>query len=62
MAQNKLSRSKERKIAGVCGGIANYFGWDASIVRIIYALATIFTAFCGVLLYLILWLLLPEEK
>ena len=62
MAQNKLSRSKERKIAGVCGGIANYFGWDASIVRIIYALATIFTAFCGVILYLILWLLLPEEK
>ena len=62
MAERKLVRSKERKIAGVCGGIANYFGWDASIIRIIYALATIFTAFCGVILYLILWLLLPEEK
>ena len=62
MAEKKLMRSKEHKLAGVCGGIANYFGWDANIVRIVYALLSIFTAFCGVLLYLILWLILPEEK
>ncbi len=62
MAEKKLMRSKERKLGGVCGGIANYFGWDVNIVRIIYALVTIFTAFCGVLIYLILWLILPDEK
>lgn len=62
MAEKKLMRSKERKLGGVCGGIANYFGWDVNIVRIIYALATIFTAFCGVPIYLILWLILPDEK
>ena len=43
----KLTRSrKERMIAGVCGGLAEYFGWDPTLVRIVYALATIFTAFC----------------
>ena len=42
----KLTRSrKERMIAGVCGGLAEYFGWDPTLVRIVYALATIF-CFC----------------
>ena len=50
MADKKLVRSANKKIAGVCGGLAEYF------------LATIFTAFAGVLLYLILMLVMPSQK
>ena len=62
MADKKLVRSADKKIAGVCGGLAEYFGMDASIVRIIYLLATIFTAFAGVLFYIILMLVMPAQK
>jgi phage shock protein PspC (stress-responsive transcriptional regulator) len=49
-------------VAGVCSGIAKYLGWDVTMVRIVYALATIFTAFAGVLIYLILWIIMPSEN
>ena len=62
MADKKLVRSANKKIAGVCGGLADYFGMDATIVRIIYLLATIFTAFAGVLIYFILMLVMPSQK
>ena len=62
MADKKLVRSADKKIAGVCGGLAAYFGMDASIVRIIWLLATIFTAFAGVLIYIILMLVMPAQK
>jgi phage shock protein PspC (stress-responsive transcriptional regulator) len=62
MADKKLVRSADKKIAGVCGGLAEYFGLDASIVRIIYLLATIFTAFAGVLIYILLMIVMPEQK
>lgn len=61
MAEKKLARSSNKKIAGVCAGLANYFGWDPTMVRAIYAILTICTAFCGVVIYLILWILLPQE-
>ena len=52
--KQKLRRSQSNKmIAGVCGGLAKYFALDASC-RIIYVLVTIFTAFAGVLVYIIL--------
>lgn len=58
----KLTRSrKERMIAGVCGGLAEYFGWDVSILRVVYVLATIFTAFAGTIVYIILWIVMPDE-
>ena len=44
-----IYRSRDRKIAGVCGGIAQYFDFDVTLVRLIYALATVTTAFSGVL-------------
>jgi len=48
MNTNKgIYRSRDRKIAGVCGGIAKYFDWDVTLVRLVYALATITTAFSG---------------
>ena len=62
MADKKLVRSADKKIAGVCGGLAEFFGLDASIIRIIWLLATIFTAFAGVLIYIILMLVMPAQK
>ncbi len=63
MESKKLTRSSSNKmIAGVCAGIANYFGWDVSMVRIIYSLATIFTIFSGVIIYIILWIIMPEQR
>ena len=62
MADKKLVRSSNKKIAGVCGGLAEYFNMDPTIVRIVYLLLTIFTAFAGVLLYIILMLVMPAQK
>jgi len=61
-SSNRFLRSKDRKIAGVCGGIAQYFGWDPSLVRIGYILLSFFTAFSGAIVYLIIWLVAPEEQ
>lgn len=58
----KLTRSKDRMIAGVCGGLAEWFGWPADRVRIAYVILSILSAaFPGILLYLLLWFLMPEE-
>lgn len=62
MEKRKLMRSNNRMIAGVCSGIADYFGWDITLVRIVYVLATFFTAFSGGIVYLILWVIMPEAK
>ncbi|REL24318.1 PspC domain-containing protein [Rhodohalobacter sp. SW132] len=57
----KLRKSRTNKmLAGVCGGIAEYIGWDATIVRIIY-LVLIFSSFgTMVLFYFILALIMPD--
>lgn len=60
-APRKLYRSNNGMIAGVCGGIANYFGWDPTLVRVGYILLSLFTAFAGVIAYLILWLVVPKQ-
>ncbi|MGH8184681.1 MAG: PspC domain-containing protein [Rhodanobacteraceae bacterium] len=50
-----------RVIAGVIGGLAEYFGLDTRLFRIVYVLLTIFSAaFPGVLLYVLLWILIPR--
>ena len=61
MEKKQLTRSNNRMIAGVCSGIADYFGWDVTLVRILYVLATFFTAFSGIV-YLILWVIMPERR
>lgn len=53
-APRRLYRSNNGMIAGVCGGIADYFGWDPTLVRVGYILLSIFTVFSGVIAYLIL--------
>ena len=58
----KLRRSHDDyQIAGVCGRLAKNFGWDSGRLRIVWVLATIFTAFASVVIYLVLWYLMPEE-
>ena len=49
-----------RVIAGVCAGLASYFGVDPTLVRLAFALVTVFGGF-GVLLYLCAWIVIPEE-
>lgn len=48
-------------VAGVCSGIAEYLGWDPTMVRVVWVLLTFFTAFAGLIVYLILWLVMPQE-
>lgn len=56
----RLVRSNTDKfVAGVCGGIANYFEIDSIIVRIVFLLIT-FSGGAGVLIYVILWVIMPE--
>jgi phage shock protein PspC (stress-responsive transcriptional regulator) len=58
-----LHRSrKNRVIAGVCGGLAEWLDWDPTLVRILYVLISIFSAaFPGLLVYLVLWIVMPES-
>lgn len=60
----KLTRSgNDRKIAGVCGGIAHYFGWDPTLVRVVYLVVSIASVgFPGIAVYLLLWVLMPDEE
>ncbi|MDH4022256.1 MAG: PspC domain-containing protein [Gammaproteobacteria bacterium] len=52
--------SKDRMIAGVCGGIAEWLDWDPTVVRLTYVLLSLLSAaFPGILVYLILWLVTP---
>lgn len=61
-ATRTLSRSRhDRMLAGVLGGIARRFGWNSTLVRAVYVLLSIISAaFPGIVVYLILWLLIPE--
>lgn len=60
--EKKLRRSKDQMIAGVCAGIAEYLGLDATLVRVGYVLLSILSAgFPGTLLYVILWLVMPKS-
>ena len=62
-ATRTLARVRnDRVLAGVVGGIAARFGWNATLLRIVYVLVSALSAaFPGILVYLILWLLIPEE-
>ena len=57
----RLFRSKKEKmIAGVCGGLASYFGIDPTLVRLVFILL-LFAPPSGILIYLIMWLITPLE-
>lgn len=61
--KNPLYRSRtNRMIGGVCGGIAEWLGWDSTLVRVLYVVLSILSmAFPGILVYVILWIVMPEE-
>ncbi len=63
MANVGLYRSnRSNMIAGVMGGIAERFGWNANLLRIIFVLVSVMSAgFPGILVYLVLWLLIPKQ-
>ena len=48
-------------VAGVCAGIGQFFGIDANLVRIIFAILTVFSAGAAALVYVIAWVVVPEE-
>lgn len=58
----RLMRSNDRVFAGVCGGLAEYFDFDPTMVRLAYAFLTLFTAFSGLIFYFVLWLVMPEKN
>jgi phage shock protein C len=63
MGDRKLRRSRNRVIAGVCGGLAEWLGWPANRVRVAYVVISILSAaFPGMLTYLILWFLMPGPE
>jgi len=58
----RLVRTQDRMIGGVVGGFARYFGIDPTLARIIYVVVSILSvAFPGILVYVICWLVMPEE-
>ncbi len=62
MPTGTLTRSRgNRMIAGVCGGLARWLGWDVTAVRIGYVLLSVLSvAFPGILVYIIMWIVMPE--
>lgn len=63
MASTRLERSRnDRMIAGVLGGVARRLGWSSMLLRIVFVLVSILSAaFPGIIVYLLAWLLMPEE-
>jgi len=59
----RLYRSRTNKmIAGVCAGFADYVNMDPTVIRVLYAIGTLFTAFFGgIILYIVMMIIVPEE-
>lgn len=58
----RLTKSSDKMLAGVCGGIADFFEIDPTLVRVGYAILTVFSvAFPGVLLYILLCFIMPQS-
>jgi phage shock protein PspC (stress-responsive transcriptional regulator) len=58
--RERLTRSDDRLIAGVCGGLAECLGWSPTAVRVLYVLGSVLSAaFPGALVYLVLWAVMP---
>ena len=62
VSMKRLYRSKtDRKLAGVCGGLGEYLGVDSTVVRVVFVILALPGGVPGVLPYLVLWLIMPEE-
>jgi len=56
-----VRRRKGRMVAGICAGVAGFFGWDVTVVRVVVAVVSVMTGGTGVLAYLVAWALIPVE-
>ena len=56
----RLVRSRNKMIAGVCAGVAEYFGWSVSKVRLVWLLLAILTIGAPVVFYIVLWFVMPD--
>jgi len=62
MNSKKLYRSStDKKIAGVCGGLGEYFGVDSTVIRVIFVILALPGGLPGIILYVILWFVMPES-
>jgi len=62
MSSPGLKRSRNKMIAGVCGGLADWLGWDPTLVRILFVLVSVLSAaFPGILVYVVLWIVMPKR-
>jgi phage shock protein C len=59
-----LRRSRRNRwIAGVCGGLAQWLGWDPFLVRVLYVVVSVASAaFPGILVYIVLWIVIPQGE
>lgn len=61
--EKKLTKSNDKKIAGICAGFAEYLGWDVTLTRALHAIATILlAAFPGLIIYIVLCFILPDPE
>lgn len=61
--EKKLTKSTNKMLCGVCGGLAEYFGMDITLMRAIYAIGSlVLAAFPGVLVYIILAVIMPDAE
>ena len=59
----QLRKSRNKVLAGVCGGIAEWLEWDPTLVRVLYVVVSIVSvAFPGILVYFLLWLIMPPSE
>jgi phage shock protein PspC (stress-responsive transcriptional regulator) len=61
--RNPLRRSRRHRLfGGVCGGFAEWLGWNVTLVRFLYVVGSIISvAFPGTIVYIILWIVMPQE-
>ena len=61
MAKKLYRSTADKKLLGVCGGVAAYFGIDATIIRLAWAVITLFSVGAGLLAYILAALILPDD-
>jgi phage shock protein C len=58
----KLYRSEtQRMVAGVCGGLAEYFNLDVTVVRVLFLILSVFGG-SGIVIYLVMWIIVPDAR
>lgn len=60
MSEKKLYKSEDKKIAGVCGGVAEYFDIDPTVIRLIWVLVSLFYG-AGLLAYIVMAIIMPQR-